>query len=190
MTSRPRLAVVLGSYREGRFGPVVGHWLADHAHLHGAFDVEVVDLATQDLPIPHPSDPRAAAGPFLRSMDRADAVVLVTPEYNHSFPGILKVALDLVGDELRDTPTGIVTYGGISGGLRAAEALRPVLSAIGAFAVPDTVSFAHPQRRFVDSQLVDGAPATEQATDRLLDELARYTTLLSRSPATAETAAA
>ena len=177
----PRLAIVLGSHREGRFGPVIGHWIADHAHLHGAFDVEVVDLATEHLPIPHPRDPRQEAAEFLGRLDAADAVVVVTPEYNHSFPGILKVALDLVGDELVDTPVGIVTYGGISGGLRAAEALRPVLSALHAFAVPDTVSFAHPRARFDDSRLVEGAAATEEATDRLLDSLARYAATLRRA---------
>ena len=187
---RPRLAVLLGSHRVGRFGPVVGHWIADHAHLHGAFDVEIADLATAQLPIPHPRDPRASsAGPFLAQLERADAVVVVMPEYNHSFPGILKVALDLVGDELRDTPVGMVTFGGISGGLRAAEALRPVLSTLGALDIADTVSFANPWSRFVDSQLVEGAAPAEEATDRLLDELARYAAILRSAAAPAEAVA-
>lgn len=187
---RPRLTVVLGSHRVGRFGPVIGHWVADHAHLHGAFDVEVADLATAQLPVPHPRDPRSSsAGPFLAQLERADAVAIVMPEYNHSFPGILKVALDLVGDELRDTPVGMVTYGGLSGGLRAAEALRPVLSTLGAHDIADTVSFANPWSRFVDSQLVEGAAATEEATDRLLDELARYAALLRGADEPAEAVA-
>lgn len=181
---RPRLAVVLGSHREGRFGPVIGHWLAERARVHGGFGVDVVDLAAQHLPIPHPRDPRATAAEFLDRLDDADAVVVVTPEYNHSFPGILKVALDLVGDELVDTPVGIVTYGGMSHGLRAAEALRPVLSALHAVAVTDTVGFAGARSRFdEDGALVVDADATEQATDRLLDGLARFVELLGEGPA-------
>lgn len=177
MTS-PRLAVLLGSHREGRFGPTIGAWVASHARRHGDFDVDVIDLAVVDLPIPHPARARPAAARLLDRLAAADAVVVVTPEYNHSFPGILKVALDLVGDELVDTPVGIVTYGGMSHGLRAAEALRPVLSALRAVAVTDTVGFAGAPDRFDDAgRLVVDAEATEAAADRLLDDLARFVRL-------------
>lgn len=175
MPTRPRLAVLVASTREGRFGPTIGSWLATRADRHGVFDVELLDLADAALPIRHPRDPRAVVGPLLHALDRADAVVVLTPEYNHSFPGALKIALDLVGDELVDTPVGIVTYGGMSHGLRAAEALRPVLSALRAVAVTDTVGLAGAQQRFdADGALVVDAAPTELATDRLLDDLARF----------------
>ena len=117
----------------------------------------------------------------------ADAVVVVVPEYNHSFPGILKVALDLVGDQLVDTPVGIVSYGGMSHGLRATEALRPVLSALRAVAVPDTVGFAGARDRFDEAgRLVVDAAATEVATDRLLADLARLTAALAPPSSTAD----
>jgi NAD(P)H-dependent FMN reductase len=172
----PHLVVLLGSHREGRFGPTVGEWVADRARHHGAFSVEVLDPAAHDLPLQHPADRHAAAGDFLAALAGADAVLVVTPEYNHSFPGILKLALDLVGDELTDTPVGIVTYGGMSHGLRAAEALRPVLSALRAVAVTDTVGLAGARDRFDDAGalVVDPTP-TEQALTRLLDDLARFT---------------
>lgn len=175
----PHLVVLLGSHREGRFGPTIGDWVADRARDHGGFSVEVVDPAAHDLPLELPADRRAAAGDFLDTLDQADAVVVVTPEYNHSIPGILKLALDLVGDEVADTPVGIVTYGGMSHGLRAAEALRPVLSALRAVAVSDTVGFAGARDRFDASGAlaVDAAP-TEQAMTRLLDDLARFVGLL------------
>ena len=175
----PRLVVLLGSHREGRFGPTVGGWIAERARQHGTFEVEVLDPAEHDLPLQHPADAQAAAGDFLASLDAADAVLVVTPEYNHSFPGILKLALDLVGDELTDTPVGIATYGGMSHGLRAAEALRPVLSALRAVAVTDTVGFAGAPDRFdADGALVVDPGPTEAAADRLLDDLARFTSLL------------
>lgn len=175
----PHLVVLLGSHREGRFGPTIGDWVADRARHHGGFSVEVLDPAAHDLPLELPTDRRAAAGDFLDTLDHADVVVVVTPEYNHSIPGILKLALDLVGDELTDTPTGIVTYGGMSHGLRAAEALRPVLSALRAVAVSDTVGFAGARGRFDEggALAVDAEP-TEQAMTRLLDDLARFVGLL------------
>lgn len=187
---RPRLAILLGSYREGRFGPTIGAWLAAHARGHGDFEVDVIDLADHNLPIPHPADARSAARAFLDRLASADAVVVVTPEYNHSFPGILKVALDLVGDELVDTPVGIVTYGGMSHGLRAAEALRPVLSALRAVTVTDTVGFAGARTRFdEDGELVVDPAPTETAADRLLDDLARFVDLLSADASTDRAAA-
>lgn len=190
MTAAPHLVVLLGSHREGRFGPTIGDWVADRARQHGAFTVELLDPATHDLPLQHPADRRAAAGDFLDALDGADALVVVTPEYNHSFPGILKLALDLVGDELTDTPVGIVTYGGMSHGLRAAEALRPVLSALRAVAVTDTVGFAGARDRFDrDGALVIDAAASEQAMTRLLDDLTRFTHALA-SPADASVSAA
>ena len=187
----PRLVVLLGSHREGRFGPTVGAWVAARARRHGAFDVELLDPAEHDLPLQHPADAQAAAGTFLARLDAADAVLVVTPEYNHSFPGILKLALDLVGDELTDTPVGIVTYGGMSHGLRAAEALRPVLSALRAVAVTDTVGFAGAPDRFDEAgELVTDVAATEAATDRLLDDLARFTAALAGTPTTLTSAEA
>lgn len=187
----PRLAVLLGSHREGRFGPTIGRWVAEHARAHGAFTVDILDLADHHLPIPHPRDTREAAGGFLGRLAAADALVVVTPEYNHSFPGILKVALDLVGDELVDTPVGIVTYGGMSHGLRAAEALRPVLSALRAVAVTDTVGFAGARKRFDgDGTLVTDVAATEAATTRLLDDLARFTGVLAPAAPTRDARAA
>ncbi len=178
--STPHLVVLLGSHREGRFGPTIGTWVTEHARQHGGFTVEVLDPAAHDLPLELPADRRAAAGDFLDALADADAVVVVTPEYNHSFPGILKLALDLVGDELTDTPVGIVTYGGMSHGLRAAEALRPVLSALRAVAVTDTVGFAGARDRFApDGTLTVDPTPTEQAMTRLLDDLARFTGLLS-----------
>lgn len=162
MTS-PRLTILLGSHREGRFGPTIGAWVAEHARGHGAFEVDVLDPADHDLPLQHPADRRAAAGAFLDRLDAADAVLLV----------------------------GIVTYGGMSHGLRAAEALRPVLSALRAVAVTDTVGFAGPRDRFdADGRLAVDAAASEVALDRLLDDLARFTQLLAADAATSRPHAA
>ncbi|MEJ2888900.1 NADPH-dependent FMN reductase [Actinomycetospora aeridis] len=125
-----QLAVVIGSVRTGRFGPVVAAWFAERARRRPELSVDVVDLRDTGLD----------AG-FAERIGAADAVVIVTPEYNHSFPGPLKTALDAVGGELRDKPVGFVAYGGLSGGLRAVEQLRPVLAELHAVGLRDTVSF-------------------------------------------------
>ncbi len=71
-----RIAVVIGSTREGRFGPTVARWFAGVARQRPELDVDVVDLLEAGVPGPR----------FTAAIDAADGVVIVVPEYNHSFP--------------------------------------------------------------------------------------------------------
>jgi NAD(P)H-dependent FMN reductase len=95
---------------------------------------------------------------------------VVTPEYNHSFPASLKNVLDWHHTEWQAKPVGFVSYGGLSGGLRAVEQLRPVFAELHAVTVRDAVSFHMAWERFGE----DGAPkddASVAAAKVLLDQL-------------------
>jgi NAD(P)H-dependent FMN reductase len=172
-----RVAVIVGSVREGRFGPVVADWLAGVAGDHGGFDVEVVDLAETDLPLAMPafgSTPSAAVvaevGKVTPRLAAADAFVVITPEYNHSYPASLKNAVDWHRTEWAAKPVGFVSYGGISGGLRAVEHLRAVFAELHAVTIRETVSFHGAHTRFG----ADGVPTDEGsavAAKALLDQL-------------------
>jgi NAD(P)H-dependent FMN reductase len=115
---RVRLTVIVASVRPGRFGPTVASWFVGHAAARAdiAGDV-VVDLARS-------GDVRE----FPARIDGADAIVVVTPEYNHGYPGPPKTAIDSAGAEWHAKPIGFVSYGGMSGGLRAVEQLRAVFA--------------------------------------------------------------
>jgi len=136
-----RVAVIIGSVREGRFGPQVGAWVRKSLADEGV-DTEVVDLA--DLSIPHTMAAHPDALTFAESIGRADAVVVITPEYNHSYPGPLKTAIDTVRTEWQAKPVAFVSYGGMSGGLRAVEALRLVFAELHAVTVRESVSLHNP----------------------------------------------
>ncbi|NUU25397.1 MAG: NAD(P)H-dependent oxidoreductase, partial [Streptomycetaceae bacterium] len=84
----------------------------------------------------------------------ADAYLVVTPEYNHSFPASLKHAIDLFRDEWRAKAVGFVSYGGMGGGLRAVEQLRLVFAELHAVTVRDSISFHMAWERFGE----DGTP--------------------------------
>jgi NAD(P)H-dependent FMN reductase len=128
MSAHPlRLAVIVASTREGRFGPTVAAWFAGEAADRTDLEVEVVDLAE--------------ASTVTRKLAAADAFVVVTPEYNHSYPAPLKAMIDGHFHEWLAKPVGFVSYGGLSGGLRAVEHLRPVFAELHAVTVRDTVSF-------------------------------------------------
>ena len=129
-----RIGIIIGSTRPDRVGGRVGAWVEDQVRRAGAGEVDLIDLAEVALPFLDEPEP-AASGVYLHEHTRAwarriealDAVVLVTAEYNGSFPAPLKNALDFLGAEWADLPTAIVAYGNTSSGARAATALLPVL---------------------------------------------------------------
>jgi NAD(P)H-dependent FMN reductase len=140
-----RLAVITASVRDGRFGPTVASWFLEQAEQFGEFEVDTVDLHEVDLPLVMSSPPTpeaiAALGRITPVLERADAFVVVTPEYNHSFPASLKNAIDWHFTQWQAKPVGFVAYGGLAGGLRAVEQLRQVFAELHAVTVRDTVSF-------------------------------------------------
>ncbi|MFE4592022.1 NADPH-dependent FMN reductase [Streptomyces laurentii] len=175
--TRPlQLAVIVASNREGRFGHIVTDWFAGHAGAHQDFATRVIDLAEVDLPTALSRDPGAAVraelakvGPVLAE---ADAFVVVTPEYNHSFPASLKALIDWHFTEWQAKPAAFVSYGGISGGLRAVEQLRQVFAEMHTTTIRETVSFAGVHGSFTEDGTLKDPEIPDAAAIRLLDQLA------------------
>ncbi|MFH5206657.1 NADPH-dependent FMN reductase [Antrihabitans sp. NCIMB 15449] len=172
---RLRLEVIIGSVRAGRKGPKVAEWFLRQASEATEFDVGVLDLATAELPDNLVVDAHVEA--FRGCLDAADAFVVVTPEYNHGYPGALKTAFDNAKFEWRAKPVGFVSYGGMSGGLRATEQLRLVVAELHMVSIRETVSLHQVRKAFdADGELIDGAAF--DAAARLLAQLAWWATML------------
>jgi NAD(P)H-dependent FMN reductase len=189
MNETSKLVVVIGSVREGRFGPVVAEWVADRARDHGAFDVAVVDLADSEIPLALPAQsPKAAGATYPRPagmaeltarLDAADAFVIVTPEYNHSYPASLKAAIDWHFTQWTAKPVAFVSYGGAAGGRHAVLHLESVFTELHAVTIRDGLAFSN---YFVSFQ--DGRPSDPQMTDyakAMLEQLAWWATALRRA---------
>lgn len=146
MTQGNRIVVILGSIREGRINDRIAAWVVGQLNTHG-FAPEILDPADPEL-LPLQIGDKQAVERLQQRMGDADGFVIVTPEYNHAAPGHLKTLIDAVSAEWRARPVGLISYGGISGGLRATEALRTVLAELHTVTLRDTVSFASPWRRF------------------------------------------
>lgn len=157
-----QLAVIVGSVRERRFGPVVADWFAGQVKRRADVALDVIDLADTPAPSANLTDRIGAA----------DAFVVVTPEYNHSYPGPLKHAIDSVGEQWRAKPVGFVSYGGLSGGLRAVEPLRIVFAELHAVTIRDTVSFHQAGEQFDEHGSPRYPDAVNAAASVLLDQLA------------------
>lgn len=173
--------MIIGSTRSGRAGVPVAKWAFSEAVSHGAFDVELLDLAEFNLPLlDEPKHPRlqqyehqhtkrwsAAIGP-------ADAFLFVTPEYDYFTSAALVNALQFLSIEWHYKAAGIVSYGG----LRATQELRQLIGNLNMMAVPQTVpvpffsKFINEEKIFVPEQPVaDGLKLT-------LDELAKWSRAL------------
>ncbi|GAB0102042.1 NAD(P)H-dependent oxidoreductase [Nocardia sp. JMUB6875] len=181
MTSTPlRLAVIIGSVREGRFGPVVANWIAEQARRHGRFEVDLIDLADYDLPhalpavspLMEPNPVRPGNGEELaQRLTAADAFIVVTPDINRSFPSSLKTVIDWHYTQWNRKSIGFVGYSGKSGGLLAIEGLRAVFNELNAHTVKDYVSFPRYFLLFDQSGALIDPAEFEAAATRLLDEL-------------------
>jgi NAD(P)H-dependent FMN reductase len=173
-----RVAIIIGSTREGRFGPTVARWFAGEVEQRSDMTVDVIDLADAGLPAAYPRAFGPAEQAFADRIDAADAFVVVTPEYNHGYPAALKQAIDLLRREWQAKPVAFVSYGGVSGGLRAVEQLRQVFAELHAVTVRDTVSFHNYGPLFDESgQPVDATAAAGRAK-KMLDQLAWWASAL------------
>ncbi|MFD4327961.1 NADPH-dependent FMN reductase [Nocardioides sp. NPDC058538] len=178
--SRPTLQIIIASTRPGRRGTAVAAWIRGLAADHRGFEVEVVDLASVGLPIlDEPRHPRLQqytqphTKAWSATVDRADAFLFVTPEYNHSFPAALKNALDYLFLEWGDKPVGLVSYGGVSAGLRSVAALKPVLAALRMVPALEAVSIPDLGARIDEDDVFCSDARLDAAAKAMLDEVAR-----------------
>lgn len=166
------VTVVVGSNRHGRFGPVVADWLLDRMRDRDDLAPTVLDVAEADLPTTFAptTEARAALSAVTPKLAAADAFVVLTPEYNHSYPAGLKNLIDWHFTEWRAKPVALVSYGGLSGGLRAVEHLRQVFAELHAVTLRDTVSFHNAATSFDGGRLKDPT-AANAAAKVMLDQL-------------------
>lgn len=143
----PVLLILSSSTRPGRKSSALAAWLAQLATERAEFSPDLVELADLALPLlDEPHHPRLGryehehTRAWSRRVAAASAIVIVTPEYNHSFPAGVKNALDYLNAEWAGKPLGYLTYGGVSAGTRAMAALQPVVAILGMRPVPVAVN--------------------------------------------------
>jgi len=176
------LQVIIASTRPGRQGPAIAEWFVGQARAHGTFDVEVVDLADVGLPLfDEPRHPRLGdyehehTKRWSEIVSRADAFVIVTPEYNFSTPPSLINAFDFLVREWAYKAVAFVSYGGASGGLRGVQMTKQIVTALRMMAIPETVAIPFfPQHMDGETGTFDPGEVQVTAARGMLDELARW----------------
>jgi NAD(P)H-dependent FMN reductase len=176
----PRLHTIIASTRPGRVGPAIAQWFHEFAASHGKFDAKLVDLAQFNLPLydePHHPMRRQYEHEHTKkwaaSVNAADALVFVIPEYNYSPPPSFSNALDYVFWEWQYKPVAFVSYGGVSGGLRAVQPARLHASTLKMMPIPEGVALPGVFTQLKDGKFTANDLNTQGAT-ATLNELLKW----------------
>ncbi len=180
-----KLHVIVASTRPGRKGPAVARWFEDVARRHGGFEPVLVDLADFALPVfDEPKHPATRdyqhehTKRWSASVAAADAYAFVLPEYNYFPPPSLVNALNFLVAEWTYKPAGLVSYGGVSGGLRAAQAVKLLLTTLKIMPIPEGIAipnfgtFMDEAGAFLPNELIEKSATT------MLSELVRWSDAL------------
>jgi NAD(P)H-dependent FMN reductase len=158
-----KIPVILGSTRRDRKSPRAATFVASRLSVTGRVQPTLIDLAALNLPIMEErlrmrQDPPPGLPEFADAVRNADALVVVTPEYNNGYPGILKNALDYLLPEYKRQPVGIVTVSsGDFGGVNCLAMLRHIFLHMGAIPVPARLPIQRVQETFGE----DGNPVDQ-----------------------------
>ncbi len=168
-----KLMIISASTRPGRVGLPIARWIQAEAEGFAGFEsIDFVDLA--ELALPFLDEPkRPAQGQYTKEhtlqwsarVDAADAFVIVMPEYNFGMNAPLKNALDFLYREWSYKAAGLVSYGGVSGGTRAAQMAKLVLQALkmtavdAAVTIPFVGRMLDEQREFQPTERITTAAA-------------------------------
>jgi NAD(P)H-dependent FMN reductase len=165
------VALIYGSTREGRFCDTVGRWAASEIGRHKNLVLDVIDPATLHLPDLHKRKETAEIAALKERIGRADAFIIITPEYNHSYPAALKFLIDSVNAQWQAKPVAFISYGGVSGGLRAVEHLRGIFAELHAVTIRDSISFPNVWAQFDSEGNMRDPDRAAKNMDKLLRQL-------------------
>ena len=164
------IPVILGTTRQGRMSLHVSRLLTQVVAKQNGVETELIDIATVSLPTGDAGEAIKEAG-FSGKMNRADGLVIVAPEYNHGYSGLLKHVLDSCLKEYIHKAVGIVgVSAGPFGGTRVIQNLLPVMREIGLVTIFWDVNFSSVQKVFAeDGKLLDESYI--RRIDKFLKEL-------------------
>lgn len=180
------MEIVIVSTRPGRAGLSVANWFVSQAERHGKFSIEVIDLANVALPLfDEPRHPRFRqyehehTKAWSRTIERGDAYVFVTPEYNYGSPPSLVNALDYLVHEWAYKPCAFVSYGGVSGGLRSVQMTKQIVTALKMMPMFEAVTLPFFAQQIDKETKVFSPPKVqEDAAVAMLDELLKWATAM------------
>lgn len=177
-----KLKIITSTVRPGRKGPMVTDWISALARQNGNFEVEELDLAIINLPMmDEPNHPMLKKYQHEHTkrwsvkIDEADAFIFVTAEYDYNYPAPLRNALEYLSHEWGYKAAGIVSYGGVSAGTRAANSLKNDLASLRVVTLIEAVNFPFFQQNINDQNEFHANDTSHKAAELMLKQLLRWT---------------
>lgn len=177
-----KLKIIIASTRPGRKGIHVADWFAEAVKMYPDFETEILDLATINLPfIDEPKHPRLQqyehehTKNWSAKISDADAFICIIPEYNYGAPPTLINAIDFVYKEWNYKPMGIISYGGISGGLRSAQMCKQVFSTVKMVPLMEGVALPFFEKKIDENGKFIADDLIERSVKNMMTELLKWT---------------
>src|SRR5271166_737246 len=177
------IPVIVGSVRRNRESIKVARFAVDYLGRLGCVNTELLDLKELALPMMEErlrfrDDPPDSVVRFSSKIEEADSIVIVTPEYNGGYPGVLKNALDYLKNEYRRKPFGIITVSTAdTGGILCLVALRQMVIHLGGVPIPAALLVSRVQEA-VDSEGRPSNPKFAERARAFFNELLWFTEAL------------
>lgn len=183
----PKILVILASTREGRRGIKVSNWAMNHLSKRKDAKFKLVDLKELNLPMFNLSIPpstekgkyeNAIQKKWAKIVDDADGFIIITPEYNFGYPPSLKNALDYLWFEWNAKPITFISYGSMSGGVRAVEQLRQVSVELEMVPIRKQVIIHRIRSAFDEGNILKEEEFQNNQLNSMVDSLIKWTTAL------------
>jgi len=175
------LKIITSTTREGRAGIAIEKWITELAKSQSNFNVELLDLSVINLPfMDEPNHPRLQkyqhehTKKWSAKINEADAFIIVLGEYNYGFPAPIKNALDYLFNEWKYKPVAFVSYGGISGGLRATQMLKQVVTTLSMMPLSEQVNIPFFSKLIDDDRVFQANETIIRSAEHLLTELKKW----------------
>ncbi|MBA4166266.1 MAG: NAD(P)H-dependent oxidoreductase [Chitinophagaceae bacterium] len=175
------LKIITSTVRPGRKGPIIANWIKDLSARHGEFDVELLELGAINLPMMneehHPTLRKYQhehTKQWSAKIDSADAFIFVTAEYDYNYPAPLRNALEYLFHEWSYKAAAIVSYGGVSAGTRAWNALKADLSTFRMVPLTEAVNIPFFTQYISDEEVFMPTESMQKSAANMLNEIARW----------------
>ena len=176
------LKIISSTVRPGRKGPMIASWIAEKANQTGNFKVEILDLGEINLPmmneVHHPIMKKYEhehTKNWSAKIEEADAFIFVTAEYDYNYPAPLRNAIEYLSSEWGYKAAGIMSYGGISAGTRAANSLKADLATMSIVPLSQGVNFPMFSQFINDKSEFVPNETSHKSAETMLRELVRWT---------------
>lgn len=175
------LKIITSTTRPGNKGIAIANWMTELAKKNGSFEVELLELAKINLPLmDEPEHPRLQkyqhthTRSWSEKINEADAFVIILGEYNYGIPAPIKNAIDYLFLEWKYKPLGLVSYGGISGGLRSAQMLKQVVTTVGMMPIPEQVNLPFFSKMINEQGAFEPDESAERSAANMLSQLHKW----------------